>query len=233
MNRGLDSSVAALGAAEKRLETIAANLANSSAPGFKRSGTASFSFDALLGQRIERRVAARTTIDYTQGPLKPTEGTFDIALHGTGFFTVEGAQGELYTRDGRFFADDKGVLQTMDGLPVAWEGARGTVDPGGAAVTVDTEGIVRQGDQTVGRLRIVDFEHYEQLEHQGGGFFAAPRNVLPIASEALVRQGQLEQANVSPIDEMVALIAVQRQFEAGTRLLQTIDQSYRRLTTPR
>ncbi len=233
MNQGLIDSVSSLAASEKRLDTIAANIANSSAPGFKRQGTSTFSFDAMLGDRIERRVGTRNIVDYSQGSLKATEGQYDFALQGKGFFTVEGKDGELYTRDGRFYVDDKGVLQTAEGMPVAWEGARGTIDPIGLPIYADTEGTLRQGTQTVGKLRIVDFERYDQLSAIGGGVFSVPRNVSPTPSVALLRQGQLEQANVSTIDEMVALINVQRQFESGTRLMQTIDQSYRRLTTPR
>jgi flagellar basal body rod protein FlgG len=48
-----------------------------------------------------------------------------------------------------------------------------------------------------------------------------------------VRQGHLELSNVSSVEEMVALIAVQRQFEAGARVMSSIDQTYRRLTSPR
>lgn len=230
---GLTHSVQALGSAEKRMETIAANLANLSAPGFKRSADAMHSFDSVLGNRVERRTVSRRETDFSQGTLQSSGNTYDLALHGRGFFTVEGAQGELYTRDGRFLVDDKGVLQTQEGLPVAWEGARGTVDPTGATVTVDAGGTVRQGDAEVGQLRIVDFDRPSQLVSRRGGFFEAPAQLAPRPSEAEVRQGYIEQANVSAVDELVAMIAVQRRFEMGTRVMGSIEQSYRRLTNPR
>lgn len=215
------------------MEMIAANLANLSANGFKRSDAATQSFDVVLDGRIERRVSTRRVTNFSQGVLRPTGGVYDLALKGAGFFTVEGRDGELYTRDGRFQVDDQGVLQSLDGLPVAWEGARGTVDPKGEPVTVDQTGMLRQGTTEVGRLRVVEFERNERLVPQRGGYFRAPAELAPLPSGSLVHQGHLEQANVAAVDELVALIAVQRQFESGTRLMSTIDQSYRRLTNPR
>jgi flagellar basal body rod protein FlgG len=225
--------VAALGTAERRLEAIASNLANLSANGFKRTSSATESFDSLLNGRLERRMATRRVVDFTQGPLRQTGEPHDLAIFGPGFFAVEGQRGELYTRDGRFFLDDKGVLQTMEGLPVAWEGGRGTIDPTGMAVTIDGEGSVRQGETQVGKLRIVEFDHPDRLSSERNGFFRAAHNARARTSSSELRQGYLEQANVSAIDELVALIAVQRQFESGTRLMSTIDQSYRRLTSQR
>jgi len=230
---GLTHSVQALGSAEKRLEMIASNLANLSAPGFKRTADVVHSFDSVLGNRVQRRTVTRRETDFSQGTLQSSANTYDLALHGRGFFTVEGARGELYTRDGRFLVDDKGVLQTQEGLSVAWQGARGTIDPTGAAVTVDAAGNVRQGDAEIGQLRIVDFDRPSELVTRRGGFFEAPTQLVPRPSEAEVRQGYIEQANVSAVDELVAMIAVQRRFEMGTRVMGSIEQSYRRLTNPR
>jgi flagellar basal-body rod protein FlgG len=92
---GLTHSVQALGSAEKRMEMIAANLANLSAPGFKRSADVAHSFDQVLGNRVERRTVSRRETDFSQGTLQASGNTYDLALHGRGFFTVEGAQGEL------------------------------------------------------------------------------------------------------------------------------------------
>jgi flagellar basal-body rod protein FlgF len=230
---GLTSSVAALGSAEKRLESIASNLANVSANGFKRTSTATRSFDAVLRGQAERQIASQRVIDYGQGTLRSTGEAYDLALFGSGFFAVEGRAGEMYTRDGRFLVNDTGVLQTLEGLPVAWEGPRGTIDPNGAAVTIDAHGAVHQGEAQVGKLRVVDFARLDRLQPLRGGFYRATREAVAAESQAEVRQGHLELANVAAVDELVALVTVQRQFEAGTRLLSTIDQSYRRLTSQR
>jgi flagellar basal-body rod protein FlgG len=219
--------------AEKRLETIAANLANVDSNGFKRSSSTSREFERVLGGRVERELKTSVQHNFAQGALRQTGETYDLALSGDGFFAVEGSQGELLTRDGRFFVDGEGVLQTFEGLPVVWDGPRGTIDPAGEAITVDSEGVVRQAASQVGKLRIVDFEDKSSLRVESRGFFVAPSSALERPLEGQVRQGYLEQSNVSAVDEMVAMIAVQRQFEAGARVMSSIDQTYRRLTNPR
>ena len=56
-------------------------------------------------------------VDFTSGPLTQTDRPLDVALHGDGFFSVEGTDGPLYTRNGVFFRSDAGELVTADGLP--------------------------------------------------------------------------------------------------------------------
>lgn len=219
--------------AEKRLETIAANLANVDSNGFKKTTATVREFERVLRGRVEREISTKLQYNFAQGALRQTGETYDLALAGEGFFAVEGAQGELLTRDGRFFIDEKGALQTFEGLPVVWQGARGTIDPAGVSITVDGEGYVRQGPNQVGQLRIVDYEDKKSLTVDSRGFFIASPELAERPAEAQVRHGYLEQSNVSAVEEMVAMIAVQRQFEAGARVLSSIDQTYRRLTAPR
>lgn len=233
MNEGLIQGVTTMRAAEKRLETIAANLANVDSNGFKRTTATIREFERVLRGRTEREISTKLQHNFSQGALRSTGQPYDLALAGEGFFTIEGANGEMYTRDGRFFVDDKGVLQTFEGLPVVWDGARGAIDPAGNTVTVDAEGTVRQGQTQVGKLRLADFEDKTALTVDSRGFFIAQPSAVPKAFVGQVRQGNLELSNVSSVEEMVALIAVQRQFEAGARVMSSIDQTYRRLTSPR
>jgi flagellar basal-body rod protein FlgG len=230
MNRGLYSGVEAMAAAEKRLETIATNLANVSVDGYKRRSVSTQAFDKVLAGRAERHVRTSTRVDYSQGTLEQTGEPFDLALAGAGFFALETPQGEAYTRGGRFHIDAAGLLQTQDGYPVAWEGARGVIDPQGDQVRIDPDGGVWQGQAQVGRLRLVDFADRARLEPDRLGYLHAPADLAPRAREAEVRQGHLERSNVSALDEMVALIATQRSHESAARLMSSIEQGYRRLT---
>jgi flagellar basal-body rod protein FlgF len=231
MNRGLYSGVEAMAAAEKRLESIATNLANVSVHGYKRRGTATESFDRALAGSVERHVRTRTRIDYAQGALESTGEPFDLALAGAGFFALETPQGEAYTRGGRFHLDAAGTLQTQEGFPVAWEGARGTIDPQGEEVRVDPDGQVWQGSVQAGRLRLVDFAQPARLQPDRMGYLHASADAAPRAREGEVRQGHLERSNVSALDEMVALISTQRSYESAAKLMSSIEQGYRRLTS--
>lgn len=223
-----------MSAAEQRLQAVATNLANADVHGFKRIGTATQSFDRMLSGRMERQITTTTQVDFEQGVLRPTGNTWDLALNGPGFFVVESAGGEGYTRDGRFHIDDRGTLQTLGGMPIAWDGPRGYIDPRLEEPTVDEEGIVYQGERQVGTLKLTNFRAPGRLEMGRDSLWHAPNGMAETTHEAIVRQGELERSNVSTIDEMIALITVQRNFESSTRLMSMIDQSLRRLTaTPR
>jgi flagellar basal-body rod protein FlgG len=125
------------------------------------------------------------------------------------------------------------VLQTLEGYPVAWQGGRGTIDPTGLSVLVDPEGRVMQGEQELGQLRIVDFEDKSALSQDRRGFYHASARAREVPHRSSVRQGLLEAANVNAVDEMVAMISAQRAFESATRMMQMIDQTYRRLNSLR
>ena len=54
-------------------------------------------------------------VDYQQGALESTGNTFDLAIVGDGFFTVETPDGVRYTRNGAFFRDSQGYLKDIRG----------------------------------------------------------------------------------------------------------------------
>ena len=54
-------------------------------------------------------------VDYQQGALESTGNTFDLAIVGDGFFTVETPDGVRYTRNGAFFRDAQGYLKDIRG----------------------------------------------------------------------------------------------------------------------
>lgn len=230
MNRGIYSAASAMAAAERRVEAISSNLANAGAIGFKRKGLVTHSFRSTLNSQMSPQVTNREAIDFSQGPLRSTSGDFDLALEGRGFFSIDTPGGEVYTRNGSFQIDQNGVLQTRDGYPVAWEGSRGTIDPAGAPVSIDSAGNVRQGSNEIGRLRIVDFANTSGLEVERSGNLRARADMVEQPPTGLVRQGMLENANVNAIDEMVGLIAAQRSFESSARLISSIEQIMRRIT---
>ncbi|MFN0007801.1 MAG: flagellar hook basal-body protein [Planctomycetota bacterium] len=231
MDKGLHHSVAALRSGERQLEAITQNLANVSTRGFKR-GT-SFAHAVASARASEPTVVAGLAPDLSQGPLETTGNPLDLALEGPGWFVVEAEAGRSYTRDGSFRVDDRGSLVTQDGQPVAWKGSRASLRPAGEAVIVDAEGQVRQGQTTVGQLDIVDLDPPAKLLPASGGRWRAPEGTQEIPAKAQVRQGSLESSNVEPMDELVALVTVQRGFESAATLMRTIEQSYRRLNQPR
>jgi len=232
MDIGLYSGVSAMRTAEKRLEAITANLANIDTPGFKRQAGASRAF-VVPGVEGYLEVDTRHRSDFSQGDLKRSSSPYHLAIEGRGWFVADGPAGELFTRRGTFRVDAAGVLQTAEGYPVAWESSAGLIDPHGDLVQVDGGGVVRQGKNEVGRLKVVDFEDDAVLSSIGAGYFAADEGARELLADGVVHQGHLESSNVSSMDELVAMITVQRSFESANRLVQMINRTYERLLQQR
>lgn len=229
MDSGLYSGVSAMDTGQRRMDSIAANLANVDTPAFKRLSTSTQAFHVRRGDRTVPGLRLHQRVDFSQGALQRTEVPTDVALFGEGFFAVDAPAGELYTRNGSFQVDGDGVLQSADGYPVSWESGSGRIDPVGAPLLIDPTGNVSQGAETVGRLKLVAFDAPERLELDRKGYYAAPARLPRRAATAEVHQGALERSNVSAVDELVSMIQVQRSFEVSSNLMRSIDQTYRRL----
>ena len=143
MVRGLYTAYTGMINQQKRLDTVTNNLANASTTGFKREGLTSKSFDQMLTVKLNAlsvpylnegigkmslgvKIGENYT-DYSQGSLKETGNTYDLALAGNGFFTIsytdkKGNTSEKYTRDGEFTMDSEGYLRTLEGDYVQGEG---------------------------------------------------------------------------------------------------------------
>ena len=232
MNVGLYRSAVAMAAQQRRLDSIAANLANLGTVGYKRGVTASQEVEVQRPRGKVRGVSTRAEVDFAQGNLQRTGREHDFGLFGEGFFAVESPAGEVYTRDGSFHLTEAGVLVTEDGFSVAWDELRGAIEPVGFPLVVDEEGNVRQGVQDIGRLRVVDFEDPRALLKDHLGYWNAPSGLRERAPAARVHQYALEDSNAQGVEEMVDMIGVQRSFEAVARVFEAIDQTYERLTRP-
>ena len=88
-------------------------------------------------------------------------------------------------------------------------------------------GTVNVDGQARGRLRVVDFAAPEDLAPRGDGLLAAGEDAVarPVETgEVTILQGHLEGSNVDPVRTLVDMIAAQRAFEIGTKVLQANDQ---------
>src|SRR5579863_7188955 len=119
MQNGLYVSLSAQIALERRLETVAANIANASTPGYRVDGV---SFAAELAKAGDSTIAfvnaGRDYISRRAGPLTQTGNPLDMAIQGDGWFAVQSNGQTIYTRDGRMTMDETGGLVSMTGAPV-------------------------------------------------------------------------------------------------------------------
>jgi flagellar hook-basal body protein len=102
MQNGLYVSLSAQVALEKRLETIADNIANMNTVGYRGTGV---SFETEMAKAGDSRLGYVSSgsdfISRRLGGLTKTDNTLDFAVQGDGWFGIQTSQGTAYTRDGR------------------------------------------------------------------------------------------------------------------------------------
>jgi flagellar basal-body rod protein FlgG len=222
MERGLYIAASGMVAEQMRQDQIANDLANASTPGYKADRVTQRAFADLLlsntatGQSVgglTTGVAAdRMVTDVSPQPVRDTGEPLDLAIVGDGWFGVQTAQGTRYTRNGQFTAAADGTLTDQLGNAV--------LGGNGQPVKVDRAGHVSAQDVGVFALN--------NPAKQGDNLFSGTAGGTATGT---VRTGALEGSGVDPARTMVDMIASFRAFEAGQRVIQTIDESLHKTAT--
>jgi flagellar basal-body rod protein FlgF len=227
---GLYVALSSQVALEKRLNTIADNVANSSTVGFRATGVR---FEDVVSGLDDKAVSFVSTGDTylstASGPLRETGNPFDFAIKGTAWFGMETPAGTVMTRDGRFTLTENGDLVTLEGHPVLDAGgAPIQLDPQNGPPTAGADGSLRQGDRLVGALGLFNFDPGTNFVRYGNSGVVPAGEPEPLVDrlEAGVVQGFLEESNVNPMLEITRLVMVQRAFENGAALLRDTESSY-------
>jgi len=75
-----------------------------------------------------------------------------------------------------------------------------------------------------GRLRIETVDDPATLLKEGYGRYLPAGRLRPVPeTQALVRQGSVEEANLDPLLSMVELVTIQRSYAANIDVLTTLD----------
>ncbi|MGZ3182496.1 MAG: flagellar basal-body rod protein FlgF [Telluria sp.] len=121
----------------KELQTISNNVANLNTTGFKGSNSQFAALFSAGGDAAGTGAGAQagaglatlpSMIDFSQGQVNQTGSDLDVAINGSGFFVLKDTAGHLlYTRDGHFNFDAKGILVNGSGDHVQALGADGSL----------------------------------------------------------------------------------------------------------
>ncbi|HWR61425.1 MAG TPA: flagellar hook-basal body complex protein [Clostridia bacterium] len=167
--------------------------------------------------------SSEVATNYEQGQLQPTGNSFDLALKGKGFFSIETPAGERYTRNGEFTRDAEGYMVTKEGWKVLGEAGYIKVDSGN--LLVKENGEVYKDEQLVDKLKLVDFDDYKILRKEENGMVRIEEGIEegPVTAGVSVQQGSLEGSNVNSVKEMVEMMTMMRTYEANQRLITIHD----------
>ena len=169
-------------------------------------------------------------INFDQGSLMPSGDNNSLSIDGPGFFSVNGPEGTVYTRNGSFLINSEGMMDTTEGYPLRTAGGGTiTVDTNNInPLTIDRNGNVSQGGAPLGQLDLVTFneDDLKNLQRLNAAFFkAGTATPLPIDPQLTrVAQGFLESANTTPTQEMGELMTSLRHFEANQRIMKVHDE---------
>ena len=211
---------------QRRLDTVADNLANAATPGYLATA---IRFEAAVERTGGPSVAfAREGDPYistTRGAHRPTGGALDFAVRGEAWFGIDTPAGTVLTRDGRFALGADGALLTTQGHGVLDPGgAPVRLDPGGGAPVAGADGTLLQGGHIVGSIGLFEIDARPETRFGNSGF-VAPEPPRPVVgrSDVGLMQGVIEDSNAGGIEQMVHLIEITRGFEAVSRLVQRAD----------
>jgi flagellar basal-body rod protein FlgF len=217
MQNGLYVSLSAQVALERRLETIAENVANMNTVGFWGTGV---SFETEMAKAGDARLGYVSSgsdfISRRLGGLVKTDNSLDFAVQGDGWFGIETPQGPAYTRDGRTQIDESGTFRTLTGDPILDAGgAPILIDSAAGPLNVSADGMITQNGRQLGAIGLFAIDPNASLKRAENSSVVPDKPATPILDFTRdgVVQGAVESSNVDPVREMTRMIEVTRAFD--------------------
>lgn len=251
MIQGFYTAKTALTFRQLGMDVISNNFANINTEGYKKD-EAVFE-DALYnlsqkqypgGDRTYYTIGSGTFIssigkNFSQGSLKETGNSLDLALNGPGFIAVmDDFDNLFYTRGGSFaftpseeegfrnITNEQGyylIDSNLEKIKVSAESNDISIKKDGEVI-FDLQEPAEEGEET--RLLTVNFNNPAMLLDYGQGRFGTSElSGAPFVTQrGSVQQGFKEMSNVDLAGEMTGLILNQRIFQLNSKIIQTADE---------
>jgi flagellar basal-body rod protein FlgF len=222
MSSGLYVAISAQVALERRLASIANNVANASTPGFRAEEV---KFDSILAAAGSNGPVAYaspgdTFISRKAGQVNHTGNPLDVAVQGDAWLAISTPDGTAYTRDGRMHMTASGDLQSAEGYCILDPGGSPLlIDPTAGDVRIGDDGTITQNGKQIGALGLFSIPENSRLDRGPNASVIPSQPAQPVEdlTNNGVRQGYLEGANVNPVLVMSRLIEVTRAFDSAAQ----------------
>ena len=203
-NGGMLSSIRDMYLQTDIMNVINDNIQGFNKVGYQRKVPVVSSFAEFLGPN-----ALSQNVDEEVGRIKITKNPLDIALATKGYFQVLTPSGIQLTRDGRFTMDKDGNLLTLQNYKVlSKEGKPVKL----SHIPEDLEDIKIQNDGTIKYLDRSDLKLHD------AGTISIVTSEGTTLQNPDVKQGYVEESNVSLQEELFNMVPVRRNFEANREL---------------
>jgi flagellar basal-body rod protein FlgG len=263
MMRALWTAASGMKAQQTSMDTVANNLSNINTTGYKKETAG---FETLLYQTVQKETydtdgnrkpigeqiglgtyVSSISTNFAQGEFEDTEGDYDFAVQGKGFFMIQMPDGSVqYTRNGHFnmaeLSENEYQLSTSEGYavldmnqqPITFDTTK--VDL--TKVTFDRYGKVMYRDEngnpqyTGQQIGMAQFNNPGGMDKMGESYFketaasgaARIEGIDQNLDRSIIKNGYLERSNVQAADEMVDMIITQRAYEMNSKAITASDE---------
>ena len=214
-------------AIEKRLQTVANNIANMNTAGYRADGV---TFESVLSTAGATPVAfsnsGDTYISRRAGDVTKTDNPLDVAVTGDAWLGIRTASGIAYTHDGRLKITTGGEVRTVnDEAVLDAGGAALTLDPNAGPPTIAGDGMMTQAGRQVGAIGLFSIDPAARLTRTGTSGVIPDRAATPVLdfTSSGLAQGFIEGSNINPVLELTKLIDIQHNLESVTHMNEAAD----------
>ena len=215
--------------------TVSHNMANVGSTGF-RAQIDTFRAVPIEGKGLPTRTqVSDDTVgaDFSEGTIRQTGRSLDVAIKGAGWIAVQGADGkEGYTRTGALKVTSNGILQSEGGLNVLGDSGPISI-PFDTSLLVGKDGTISslipgsnpEAMAVLGRIKLVN-PPPNTLKRGDDGLFHGSTG-KPVAADPGVTLlgGALEDSNVNIVEAMVHMISLSRQFDMNMSLFKNVQEN--------
>ncbi|MCW6507357.1 flagellar basal-body rod protein FlgF [Lichenifustis flavocetrariae] len=216
-------------AIERRLQTVASNVANMNTAGYRADGV---TFETVMSNTGETPVAfsteGQTYISRMSGELTKTDNPLDVAVQGDAWFGIKTPSGVAYTHDGRLKIGAGGEITTINNYPILDAGGSSMiVDPSAGPPVIAQDGMLTQQGRQIGAIGLFSIDPNTKLTRAPNSAVIPDKAATPILdfTDAGMAQGFIEGSNVNPVLELSKLIQIQHSLDSVTSMNQESDSS--------
>lgn len=227
MIKGIDTIQHNVQLIQKRQEITSGNIANANTSGYQASKAFQSTLKEVqfhnyqggkngdsrneVGSLPYRNQLDTVQYDTSRGSIVQTDRDTDFSVAQDGYFTVQMPDGtKAYTRNGNFKLNAQNQYTTQENYLV---------------LNNQNQPVTKDQWQTFQINRIDD----QAMLQSQGYTYKQTANVQRITAD--VRQGSLENSNVSMTDEMIAMLQQSREYEGNQKVLSTLNETLKKATS--
>lgn len=255
MLRGIDAAKAGMLSVLEYNDNLAHSLANVNTTAFKQTKLAfknihetainaindrnnNLEQSGTIGKLSQGSLVDSYVIDFTQGTIKETGRTFDLAINGDGFFKMRMGDGSVtYSRNGVFQIQQDGTITDNQGNPVMNKDGIVKIDvmeqEKGKLIDFDKVVIRKNGEiyydkRQYGKIDLYDFDDKIKMRDLGEGRFVSTDEIAnppKLLANANIQQGAIELSNANSILTMINSINAHRTYESMVNVMKTNSQT--------